>query len=111
MPAHIILLAILNTSLQEPHRFGLAALAQAVRELVLQERGGGYESRGDRFEGGDGLVCGRREGGEVLEGEECAEAGCEGRGFGGDDVAEGEDRWVGGEGGGEDGHFGLWCRL
>lgn len=108
MSAHIILSAILNTCFQVAHSLRLAALAQAVCELVLQKRGGRHESCGDRFDSRNGLVCGRREGGKVLEREEGAEASGQWRGFGGDDVAEGEDRRVGGDWGGEDGHFGLW---
>jgi len=38
MPAHIILRAILDTCFQKLHSLGLTALAQAVCELVLQER-------------------------------------------------------------------------
>ena len=40
MSAHIILSAIFNTCFQVAHSLRLAALAEAVRELVLQERGG-----------------------------------------------------------------------
>jgi hypothetical protein len=94
MSAHIILGAVLHTRLQEPHGLGLAALAQAVSELVLQERRGRDERCGDCFESGLRLVCGRRKGGEVFEGEEGAEAGGERRRFRGEDLAEGKDGWV-----------------
>ena len=104
--AHIILGAILDARFQEAHSLRLAALAQAVRKLVLQERRRRHQSCGDCFNGGNRLVCGWGESGKVLEREEGAEASGQRRGFGCDDVAQGEDRRVGGDGGGEDGHFG-----
>ena len=102
MPAHGILGTIFDTCLQVPHGLGLAALAKAVCELVLEESGGGYKGCGDRFEGRDRLVCGWGLAGEVFEGEEGAEAGGEGGGFGCEGVAEGEDGGVGGGWGVED---------
>jgi hypothetical protein len=92
--AHGILGAVFDTCLQVPHSLRLAALAKAVCELVLEESRGRHEGRGDRFESGDRLVCGRGLAGEVFEGEEGAEAGCEGEGFGCEGVAEGEDGGV-----------------
>ena len=102
VPAHRIFSAVFDTCLQVANGLGLAALSEAVCELVLEESRGGDEGGGDRFEGGDRLVCGRGLAGEVLEGEEGAEAGCEGRGFGCEGVAEGEDGGVAGGWGVED---------
>jgi len=92
--AHGIFSAILDTCLQVPDGLGLAALAKAVCELVLEESRGRHESRGDRFESGDRLVCGRGLAREMFEGEEGAETGGEGGGFGCEGVAEGEDGGV-----------------
>jgi hypothetical protein len=95
VPAHGILGTIFDTYLQVTHGLGLAALAKAVRELVLEKGGRGDEGCGNRFEGRNRLVCGRGLAGEVFEGEEGAEAGGEGGGFGCESVAEGEDGGVG----------------
>ena len=102
MPAHRIFSAVFDTCLQVANGLGLAALTKAVGELVLEKRGGGDEGCGDRFEGGDRLVCGRGLAGEMFEGKEGAEAGCEGRGFGCEGVAEGEDGGIAGGWGVED---------
>ena len=102
VPAHRIFSAVFDTCLQVANGLGLAALSEAVCELVLEESRRGDEGCGDRFEGGDRLVCGRGLAGEVFEGEEGAEAGCEGRGFGCEGVAEGEDGGVAGGWGVED---------
>ena len=102
MPAHRIFSAVFDTCFQVANGLRLAALSEAVCELVLEESRGGDEGGGDRFEGGDRLVCGRGLAGEVLEGEEGAEAGCEGRGFGCEGVAEGEDGGIAGGWGVED---------
>ena len=102
VPAHRIFSAVFDTCFQVANGLRLAALSETVCELVLEESRGGDEGGGDRFEGGDCLVCGRGLAGEMFEGKEGAEAGCEGRGLGCEGVAEGEDGGVAGGWGVED---------
>jgi hypothetical protein len=102
VPAHGVLGAVFHARFQVPDGLGLAALPEAVGELVLEEGRGRHEGGGDGFQSGDRLVGGRGLAGEVFEGEEGAEAGGQGRGFGCEGVAEREDGGVAGGRGVED---------
>lgn len=74
---------------------------------MLEKRGGGGQGGGDGVQGGNALVCGRREAGEVFEGEEGAEASGERGGFACEGGAEGENGGVRGGWGVVEGHFGC----
>src|SRR5690606_7851017 len=120
VPAHRVLGEILQHPRQVRDRRAVARLAQAVRQLVLEQRRGGGEARRDGLDGGQrGRRAGRVLARDVLEREEGAEAdrergrlGCERRAEGCDG---GEDRGggvlgLGGDGCGWGGHFfgGFW---
>lgn len=87
MSAHRVLILLFEHSTEERHSSEVLRLSEAVGELVLEEGGRGSERCGDSVNGGDS--GGRRGGGEVLEGEEGAEALSEEYGFVGEDFAEG----------------------
>jgi len=69
----------------------VAGLAEAVRKLMLKQSRARCESSGDCLNGWKALLGRRLQACKVLEGEEGAEAASEGFGFGGEDLAEGED--------------------
>lgn len=74
MATHGILGGVLDDDLQERDGVGVAGLAEAVGEFVLEQGGRGREGGGDGLDRGQGLVGGRLETGEVLEREEGAES-------------------------------------
>ena len=94
VPAHGILVLVLQHIAQRIYGRVVARLAKAVCQLVLQQRRRRSEGGSDGFYGGHGLLGRRLEGGEVLEREKGAEATSERLLFGGQDATEGVDLGV-----------------
>lgn len=102
MAAHRVLFRVVHHMLEVCDGFDVLSLTQAVSQLVLEQGGGRRETSGDRFDGGDTVLCGRLQAGEVLEGEKSAESTSQGLRFRGQNLAQGRDSGI-------FGHFGrMW---